>query len=93
MMIRRCEMEVRADAQMAYTAARQRTGASLTALRNLLARLALMSGPKTLVLLSEGLFVDPREPSDRPAGRRRRGGGRHDDLRRSASTGSTWTRR
>ncbi len=63
-MIKICESEVRLDARLLYGDARQRTSASLAALRNLLGRLALMSGPKTLVLLSEGLFADTRETGE-----------------------------
>ena len=62
--IRACEGEVRVEARLVYGDARQRTSASLSALRNLLARLSLMSGPKTLVLLSEGLFADTRETGE-----------------------------
>jgi len=63
-LIRGCEGEVRAEARLLYMDARQRTSASLAALRDLMVRLSLMSGPKTLVLLSEGLFADTREPGE-----------------------------
>jgi len=63
-LIKACEGEVRAEARLLYMDARQRTSASLAALRDLMVRLSLMSGPKTMVLLSEGLFADTREPGE-----------------------------
>jgi len=63
-LVRGCEGQVRAEASLLYMDARQRTNASLAALRDLLVRLSLMSWPKTLVLLSEGLFADTRETGE-----------------------------
>jgi VWFA-related protein len=63
-LVKSCTNEVAADARLIYWNARQQTAASLAALRALLDRLALTSGPKTMVLLSEGLFVDARERGD-----------------------------
>ena len=60
-LVKSCEIEVRDEARSVYWTWRQQASASLASLRNLLERLALTSGPKTLVLLSEGLFVDTRE--------------------------------
>ena len=50
------EQESRAMAQFAHMQARQ----SLTALEALIARLKDLPGPKTIVLISEGMIVDPR---------------------------------
>jgi VWFA-related protein len=62
--IKACELDVRAEARLLYAEARQRTSASLMAMLELLNRLAFLGGPKTVVLLSEGLFVDPRETGE-----------------------------
>lgn len=62
--IKACELDVRAEARLIYAESRQRTSASLMAMLGLLNRLSFLSGPKTVVLLSEGLFADPRETSE-----------------------------
>jgi VWFA-related protein len=52
-----CASEVQDEAHQLAAHALQQTGASLTALRQILIRMAASSQPKTLVLLSEGMFL------------------------------------
>jgi len=59
-----CRMEVLAEARLIYETWRQQTTTSLSAVRDLLGRLELISGPKTMVLLTEGVYVDTRESTE-----------------------------
>jgi VWFA-related protein len=53
-----CRQSLRAEAQQILTETRVQTANSMTALRNLLLRLQLIPGPKTLVYITEGLVID-----------------------------------
>ncbi len=59
-----CRMGVLDEARLIYLTWRQQASASLAALRNLLARLELVGGPKTMVLLSGRVYVDPAERTE-----------------------------
>ena len=58
-----CRRQVETEARTLYTLARQRSRSSLMALKHLLDRLALTPSQKSLIYISEGLFVD-RELSE-----------------------------
>jgi VWFA-related protein len=58
-----CQDNLPSEARMVVAQARERTQSSLFAFRALLDRLAVSPGPKTLLLVSEGLVVD-REISE-----------------------------
>jgi VWFA-related protein len=58
-----CEDNLPSEARMVVAQTRERTQSSLFAFRSLLDRLAVSPGPKTLLLVSEGLVVD-REISE-----------------------------
>jgi VWFA-related protein len=53
-----CRQSLRAEANQVLTETRVQTANSMTALRSLLLRLALIPGPKTLVYITEGLVID-----------------------------------
>jgi len=53
-----CTAEIVAEANSLVVAAKTQAAMSLTALRSLVTRLAPIDGPKTLVLVSEGLVID-----------------------------------
>lgn len=53
-----CEREVENDSDSMARSVRQNSSDSLNGLRDLLAALSVIEGPKTLILLSEGLIVD-----------------------------------
>jgi VWFA-related protein len=56
--LERCEREIELEAAEIVMQQRQDTAASLRGLRDLLAQLTLIEGPKALVLLSEGLILE-----------------------------------
>lgn len=56
--MRDCEQGVKAEAQMVWGLAMNQAASSMAALRQLLERLALTPGPKTLIYFSEGLVYD-----------------------------------
>lgn len=58
-----CARQLRADAISVYSTARQRSRNSVVALRSLVERLSATPAPKTIVFVSEGLFID-REYSE-----------------------------
>lgn len=53
-----CRQSLRAETNQVLTETRVQTANSMTALRNLLIRLQLIPGPKTLVYITEGLVID-----------------------------------
>jgi len=56
--VRACMAEIQAEANSLVSIARAQSAASLTALRSLVGRLTSIEGPKTLLLVSEGLVID-----------------------------------
>jgi len=58
-----CRAAIATDARAVYAEARTRTRDSVLSLQHVMERLAQVQGPKTVVFLSEGLFVD-RDVSD-----------------------------
>lgn len=56
--LRDCEQGVKGEAQMVWNMALNQASSAMVALRDLLGRLALTPGPKTLIYFSEGLVVD-----------------------------------
>jgi VWFA-related protein len=57
--IQDCTQRLTVEANLVYQTARERTRNSLLALRSLIERLANTPSPKTIVLLSEGIVLDP----------------------------------
>jgi VWFA-related protein len=57
--IQDCTQRLTVEANVVYQTARDRTRNSLIALRSLIERLANTPSPKTIVLLSEGIVLDP----------------------------------
>jgi VWFA-related protein len=53
-----CTADVIAEASSLVVTAKSQSAVSLTALRSLVRRLAAIEGPKTLILVSEGLVID-----------------------------------
>jgi len=59
-----CQNVILSEARLVYFTWRQQTSATVAAIRDLLARLSLIGGPKTMVVLTEGWFVDPWEATE-----------------------------
>ncbi|HYN10487.1 MAG TPA: hypothetical protein VES67_24070 [Vicinamibacterales bacterium] len=55
-----CRQILESDARAVHMQARNNTAASLVSLRGIIDRFAWTSEPKAVVLISEGLVVDPR---------------------------------
>jgi hypothetical protein len=53
-----CTAEIMAESASLVVAAKNQSAVSLTALRSLVSRLTPIEGPKTLILVSEGLVID-----------------------------------
>ena len=62
--LERCEREIELDAADMVSVQRQMTAVALTGLRDLLIDLTLIEGPKSLILLSEGLILEGLGTSD-----------------------------
>ena len=58
-----CRAAIATDARAVYAEARTRTRDSVLSLQHVMERLAQVQGPKTVVMISEGLFID-RDISD-----------------------------
>src|SRR2546428_8099203 len=62
--LERCQREIELDAADMVSVQRQMTAVALTGLRDLLIDLTLIEGPKSLILLSEGLILEGLGTSD-----------------------------